>query len=92
MSKFLTGGINLSKIPKDKITTAQNGDKWLNVVLWLNDEADQYGNVGSVQVSQSLEERDQKAPKTYLGNFKEPKKPEVPVVTIPEDDNLGLPF
>lgn len=92
MSKFLTGGINLSKIPKDKITTDANGNKWLNVVLWLNDTPDQYGNIGSVQIQQSLEERDAKAPKLYIGNLKPPKKAEVPTPTVGGQVDDMLPF
>jgi hypothetical protein len=36
----------------------------------LNDEPDQFGNQGPVVVEQTKEERDAKAPKTYLGNVK----------------------
>ena len=93
MAVLLIGGINLSKIPKDKITEDKNGNKWLNVAVWVNDEPDQYGNIGSVQVQQSLEERDAKAPKLYIGNLKPPKKAEVPTPTVGVmDDELDLPF
>ena len=36
----------------------------------MNDELDQFGNQGPVVVEQTKEERDAKAPKTYLGNIK----------------------
>ena len=36
----------------------------------MNDETDQFGNQGPVVVEQTKEERDAKAPKTYLGNVK----------------------
>ena len=36
----------------------------------MNDELDQFGNQGPVVVEQTKEERDAKAPKTYLGNVK----------------------
>jgi hypothetical protein len=65
MSKLLTGSIDLNKIDKTKIVSTdkngnpfENGAKYLNVVVWLNDEADQYGNNASIQISQSKEERD----------------------------------
>ena len=73
MSKFYNGSICLSDIPKDKITTSEkNGKKYLNIIIWVNDE-EKFGNIGSIQVSQSKDERDAKETKVYIGNFKEPK-------------------
>ena len=53
---MLTGSIDLNKIDKTKIVSTNkegnpfdNGAKYLNVVIWLNDEADQYGNNASIQ-------------------------------------------
>ena len=80
MSKLLTGSIDLSKIDKTKIVTTdkngnpfENGAKYLNVVVWINDEADKYGNNASIQISQSKEERDAGAKAIYIGNLKEPQ-------------------
>ena len=80
MSKLLTGSIDLSKIDKTKIVSTdkngkpfENGAKYLNVVVWLNDEADKYGNNASIQISQSKEERDAGVKATYIGNLKEPQ-------------------
>jgi hypothetical protein len=80
MSKLLTGSIDLNKIDKTKIVSTdkngnpfENGAKYLNVVVWLNDEADQYGNNASIQISQSKEERDAGVKATYIGNLKEPQ-------------------
>ena len=80
MSKILTGSIDLSKIDKTKIVDRDkngnlfsNGAKYLNVVVWLNDEADQYGNNASIQISQSKEEREAGVKATYIGNLKEPQ-------------------
>ena len=54
---MLSGSINLTKIDKTKIVSTNkegnpfdNGAKYLNVVIWLNDEADQYGNNASIQI------------------------------------------
>ena len=65
MSKLLTGSIDLTKIDKTKIVDRdkdgnlfQNGAKYINVVVWINDEADKYGNTASIQISQSKEERE----------------------------------
>lgn len=96
MSQFFNGSICLSDIPKDKITeSTKNGKKYLNVVIWLNDEKDQYGNIGSIQVSKP---KDDKTPKQYIGNFKKPeaKQDAAPLPNgLPDtftDDNSGLPF
>jgi hypothetical protein len=79
MSKFLTGSICLSDLPKEKITTSErNGKKYLNVVIWINDVEDKFGNIASLQVSQTKEERESKAAKVYIGNFKAPAAPAVP--------------
>ncbi|QIG62325.1 hypothetical protein [Tenacibaculum phage JQ] len=75
---MLTGSIDLNKIDKSKVVTTDkngnpfsNGAKYLNVVVWLNDTPDQYGNNASIQISQSKEEREQKQKATYIGNLKE---------------------
>jgi len=71
MGKMLIGAIDLNKIDKTKIVTTdkngnpfKNGAKYLNIVLWINDEPDQFGNNASIQVSQTKEERSEN--KTYL--------------------------
>jgi len=80
MSKLLTGSIDLNKIDKTKIVSVdkngkpfENGAKYLNVVVWINDEVDKYGNNASIQISQSKEERDAGVKATYIGNLKEPQ-------------------
>ena len=72
MSTFYNGSICLTDIPKDKITEGKNGKKYLNITLWVNDTPDQYGNIGSVQVSQTKEQRESQEKKQYIGNFKQP--------------------
>ena len=80
MAKLLTGSIDLTKIDKTKIVSTdkngkpfENGAKYLNVVVWINDEADKYGNNASIQISQSKEERESGVKATYIGNLKEPQ-------------------
>lgn len=65
MSKLLTGSIDLSKIDKSKLFTAENGKKYLNVAVWINDEKDKYNNDASIQQSTKKDE-----PKIYIGNLK----------------------
>jgi hypothetical protein len=69
MASIIKTSINLNNIPKDKIFTGKKG-KYLPITITLNDELDQFGNQGPVVVEQTKEERDAKAPKTYLGNVK----------------------
>jgi hypothetical protein len=80
MSKLLTGSINLSKIDKTKIVSVdkngnpfENDAKYLNIVVWINDEPDNYGNTASIQISQSKEERESGVKAIYIGNLKEPQ-------------------
>jgi hypothetical protein len=80
MSKLLTGSIDLSKIDKTKIVSVdkegnsfKNNAKYLNIVVWVNDEPDQYGNTASIQIGQSKEEREAGVKATYIGNLKEPQ-------------------
>jgi len=103
MSKMYTGSIDLNKIDKSKIIAKdkngkdfENGAKYLNIVVWINDTPDQYGNNVSIQVSQNKEEREQGVKATYIGNAKEYKK-EVPSSedvenSRPKEDADGLPF
>ena len=80
MSKLLTGSIDLTKIDKTKIVDRdkdgnlfQNGAKYINVVVWINDQVDKYGNNASIQISQSKEERESGVKAIYIGNLKEPQ-------------------
>lgn len=71
MSKLRNYSICLSDIPKEAIyESPKNGKKYINLTSWDNDEPDKFGNDFGIWVSQSKEERDRKAPKTYLGNGK----------------------
>ena len=69
MASIIKTSINLNAIPKDKVFVGKKG-KYLPVTITINDELDQFGNQGPVVVEQTKEERDAKAPKTYLGNVK----------------------
>lgn len=69
MASIVKASINLNAIPKNKIIDGAKG-KYLPITITINDETDQFGNQGPIMVEQSKEERDAKAPKTYLGNVK----------------------
>ena len=69
MASIIKASIDLNKIPKEKIFIGKKG-KYLPITITINDELDQFGNQGPVVVEQTKEEREAKAPKTYLGNVK----------------------
>ena len=69
MASIIKTSINLNNIPKDRIFEGKKG-KYLPITITINNEPDQFGNQGPVVVEQTKEERDAKAPKTYLGNVK----------------------
>lgn len=70
MSTIVNASIDLAKIDKAKITAGKNGQKYYNISIVLNDEADKFGNDVSIIAAQSKEERAAKQPKVYLGNGK----------------------
>ena len=84
---------------RDRIYVGKKG-KYLPITITLNDEVDQFGNQGPVVVEQTKEERDAKAPKTYLGNVKvvwthgdlpEPNfgdQPQKPAAKVEAEDDL----
>jgi hypothetical protein len=68
---MIVTSICLSDIPKESITTAANGKKYVNVVVDQRREKDHYDNTHTVYMSQSKEDRQNKLPKKYVGNGKE---------------------
>jgi hypothetical protein len=69
MAGILKGNLDVTKIPKDKIYEGKKG-KYISIVVAINNETDQFGNNGSIQVDQTKEERTSKEAKIYLGNVK----------------------
>ena len=67
MASIIKTSINLNNIDKSKIIDGKKG-KYLPITITINDEVDQFGNQGPVVVAQTIEERDAKVPKVYLGN------------------------
>ena len=90
MASIIKASINLNVIPKDKIYNGKKG-KYLPITITLNNEPDQFGNQGPVVVEQTKDERDAKAPKTYLGNVKVVWTNGQNVDTAPRDDNQSAP-
>jgi len=90
MASIIKTSINLNDIPKDKIYVGKKG-KYLPITITLNNEPDQFGNQGPVVVEQTKDERDAKAPKTYLGNVKVVWTDGNNVDTAPRDNQPAAP-
>lgn len=71
MSDFVNIGICLSDIPKEKMKKAENGKLYVNLSVARRKEVDQYGQTHTVFVSQTKEERDAKADRSFVGSGKE---------------------
>ena len=69
MAKLITASIDVTKIDSSKIVEGKKG-KYVNLTIWVNDEADQFGNTVSIQQSLSKDEREAGDAKIYLGNGK----------------------
>ena len=70
MGALIDGSINLSKLNKDKLSTAKNGDTWYNFTMGVNDDTSDYGDNCGVWNKQTKDERDAKEKKSYTGNGK----------------------
>ena len=66
-----TGSICLSDIPKERITTAKNGKKYLAITVFENEQEDKFGNHESIQISRTKEERENNMKPMYIGNLKD---------------------
>lgn len=93
MSRPLVGKINVNKIDKAKLFVGKKGT-YLDVIIWINDEEDNYGNVASIQQTLSKEERDAGSPKIFLGNLADlPGNKPAPAAAAAEETAEGdLPF
>ena len=88
MASIIKGSINLDMIDKSKIFVGKKG-KYLPLTITINDELDPYGNQGPIVIEQTKEEREAKAPKTYLGNVKVVWTNGENVTKAPFDDGSG---
>lgn len=68
----LFGSICLSDIPKELITTAKNGKKYLNIEVKQMRQPSQYGHTHTVKASVKLDER-KEGVNYYIGNLKASK-------------------
>ena len=95
-NKLFIGSICLSELNArakeghPAFSRAANGKIYVNVNLWFNDEADQYGKIAQLQV-QKPKDSDEKT--IYIGNFGVPKKKEIEPIKANEiEDDDDFPF
>lgn len=67
-------------------TKGQNGKIYASVNVWLNDAVDKYGNIMSVQINPSKENKDNEE-RVYIGNLKKSEGAK----QISDSDVSGLP-
>ena len=102
MADFITASICVSDIPREAIKVAENGKNYISIVIAEMKEENEYGNTHYIYLSQTKEERDAKAKRTYIGNGKayKPKEATPPVTAeavaemppISEAEAVDLPF
>ena len=74
-SKMLVGSICITdlmaaaKAAHSSCNRAKNGKAYADIVLWVNETPDQYGNTVSIQLNSKKEQRETEA-KVYIGNAK----------------------
>jgi hypothetical protein len=66
MAGLINVSLDLSKIDKTKVKDG----KYLNAIVAIGDDTNQYGQNASMYISQSKEEREAKDARTYIGNGK----------------------
>ena len=67
MSKLLKGSIDLNKINESVVFKGAKGAKYINVDIWINEDADNYGNHAGIKQSTNDGESFKSH---YIGNAK----------------------
>ena len=100
MSTLINGSIRVDKLPKEKFIKGKDGAVYYNFTVSVQDET-RFGNNVAFMDRQTLEEREAKAPRNYLGNgsviwtdgkitlAERDDQPKTPAAKQEEDD---LPF
>ena len=68
MNKMYNLSICLSDIPEWAIKKASNGKSYVNATLWINQQKDQFGNIGSVSYDKKEKDETKRA---YIGRVRE---------------------
>lgn len=48
----------------------KNGKHYVNIGVWINDDIDEYGNIAGISLSQTMQQREAKEKKVYIGNLR----------------------
>lgn len=78
---MITISLCLSDLPKDKIKQANNGKKYINLVLSDRKDEGKFGETHTLTISKTKEERVAGMPTIYVGSGTEYK----PQSTTPQD-------
>lgn len=70
MSKLIAIKIDVTKIEKERLFEGKTGAQYLDAVVFVNDEAGQYGDNGMITQSVSKDEREAGVKGNILGNVK----------------------
>jgi len=73
MSHLVSLNLELSKLKnlsEEKVYTAKSGKQYVEIMVGINDETNQYGQSVAAWVGQSKEERESREQKVYVGNGK----------------------
>lgn len=90
MADILSLRIDVTKIDKAKLYKGEKGT-YLDCVVMLKEEPDQYQNIGMIVQSVSKEERQAGVKGAILGNAKRIGVSDKPAAQATSDDS-GLPF
>lgn len=96
MNKRYYGSINFDAlvqgIKNGQVAThvTERGKRYVNISVWVNDEPDQYGNEGSLQLVNKKEFMDEK--KIYIGNIRENKADRIRFSSDVTSETDDLPF
>jgi len=96
MGAIIKASIRVDKLPKEKFIKGKDGAVYYNLTISVNDDT-RYGNNVALMDSQTKEEREAKAQKTYLGNGKVVWHNEIIKLAerqeeVVESNNDDLPF
>lgn len=70
MSRRINFSIDLNKIDKAKIVNHANGSKYLNLVAYVNDAPDKFGNDFAIKQKATKQDVEGKVKLPYVGNGK----------------------
>lgn len=79
--------LNLSKIDKDRIVVGEKG-KYINLTLFLHEDADKFGNHGALVHGSTKEEREKGYKSEFVGNAKINETQSFRPLTEEEKDEL----